>query len=222
MQEAALAALAALTEHSSTACRELLALTPPPRPQQQQQHQPQSQPQPTTGTKTASQALPASISGSSSSSKQARGVTPQPTGLDQQQQQSGVVAQEQQQQQQQQCPVVAQLLQLSRQRDAQLRCLVARCISNLHPPEGDSNLTADAVEQVRSSHMTHLFAGQRKAMDEHHVLLCCAMQELLHAARVMLPHLSLCQPCAHLTPLMPSHALLCCAVLCGSNCMLRV
>ena len=164
MQEAALAALAALTEHSSTACRELLALTPPPRPQQQQQHQPQSQPQPTTGTKTASQALPASISGSSSSSKQARGVTPQPTGLDQQQQQqqqSGVVAQEQQQQQQQQqCPVVAQLLQLSRQRDAQLRCLVARCISNLHPPEGDSNLTADAVEQVRSRHMTHLFAGQ--------------------------------------------------------------
>jgi hypothetical protein len=92
-----------------------------------------------------------------------------------------LVTQQQQQQQQQQCVVVSQLLQLSRQRDAQLRCLVARCISNLHPPEGDSNQTADAVEQVRSRHMTHHFAGQgkaidkQKAMDKHRVLLCCAM-----------------------------------------------
>lgn len=63
--------------------------------------------------------------------------------------QPGAVLVEGTQQQQQTCAVVGQLLQLSKQRDAQLRCLVAKCISNFNPAAAQQDTTAhDAVGEV--------------------------------------------------------------------------
>jgi hypothetical protein len=125
LQEAALEALAAITEHSHPACKELLALQPP----QQQQQQVVS-----PASTAATLQPPSGSSGSNGSSSGKLGGAPSS---------SAAAAAEVQQQ----SAVVCQLLQLSKQRDAQLRCLVARCISNFHPA-ADVTQPADPLSEV--------------------------------------------------------------------------
>lgn len=84
--------------------------------QQQQQLEPQPGP-------SATPAALRSGAGTSSSLKQPAPLAPA----------SSAQQQPPPQHSQQQCLVVGQLLQLSKQRDAQMRCLVARCLSNFHP-----------------------------------------------------------------------------------------
>lgn len=192
-QEAALLALAALTQHSSTACQQVLTSRSPTL-----QHTLQQQPQPPSLP--APPASDAAVAGGGGKQAPAAAQSQQVDVAGVEQQQAATVAAAQQQPQQplqqqgQHCQVLAQLLVLARQRDHQLRFLVARCISNLPAQHqlllqdgaawaGGGGSSNDALQEVRvvmGLHCRcHYQCGQTTMWRDGFALHCCPKRPCL-------------------------------------------